>query len=65
MIKRILPRSLLGRSLLIIVTPLVLLQVVSALIYFESHWNKVSLRLARGLAGDIASLIDIYAQYWY
>ena len=59
MIKRILPRSLLGRSLLIIVTPLVLLQVVSALIFFESHWNKVSLRLARGLAGDIASLIDV------
>ena len=59
MIKHILPRSLLGRSLLIIVTPLVLLQVVSALIFFESHWNKVSLRLARGLAGDIASLIDL------
>ena len=59
MIKRFLPRSLLGRSLLIIVTPLVLLQVVSALIFFESHWNKVSLRLARGLAGDIASLIDV------
>ena len=58
-IKRILPRSLLGRSLLIIVTPLVLLQVVSALIFFESHWAKVSLRLARGLAGDIASLIDV------
>ncbi|MCH7693651.1 MAG: two-component sensor histidine kinase, partial [Proteobacteria bacterium] len=59
MIKRFLPRSLLGRSLLIIVTPLVLLQVVSALIFFESHWAKVSLRLARGLAGDIASLIDV------
>ena len=59
MIKRFLPRSLLGRSLLIIVTPLVLLQVVSALIFFESHWNKVSLRLARGLAGDIASLVDV------
>ena len=58
-IKRFLPRSLLGRSLLIIVTPLVLLQVVSALIFFESHWDKVSLRLARGLAGDIASIADL------
>ena len=58
-IKRILPRSLLGRSLMIIVTPLVLLQVVSALIFYESHWNKVSLGLARGLAGDVAALVSL------
>ena len=50
-IKRILPRSLLGRSLMIIVTPLVLLQVISTLVFYESHWNKVSLRMARSLAG--------------
>ena len=62
LIKNILPSSLLGRSLLIIVTPLVLLQLVSAFIFFESHWQKVSLRLARGLAGDISSLIDLLHQ---
>ncbi len=49
--KRFLPRSLLGRSLMIIVTPLVLLQVVSGFIFYESHWDKVTLRLARGVAG--------------
>ena len=59
LIKRLLPRSLLGRSLLIIVTPLVLLQVVSGLIFYESHWDKVSLRLARNLAGDIAGVIAL------
>lgn len=63
MIKRFLPRSLLGRSLLIIVTPLVLLQVVAAVIFFEAHWNKISLRLARGLAGDIAAIVDLMRQY--
>lgn len=63
MIKRFLPRSLLGRSLLIIVTPLVLLQVVAALIFFEAHWNKISLRLARSLAGDIATIVDLMRQY--
>ncbi|MEQ8195278.1 MAG: histidine kinase dimerization/phospho-acceptor domain-containing protein, partial [Rhodospirillales bacterium] len=61
-IKQLLPRSLLGRSLLIIVTPLVLLQIVSAVIFFESHWDKVSLRLARSVAGDIASLIEVLHQ---
>ena len=58
-LKRILPRSLLGRSLLIIVTPLVLVQVVAALVFFESHWDKVTLRLARGLAGDVATLVTL------
>jgi two-component system osmolarity sensor histidine kinase EnvZ len=58
-IKRILPRSLLGRSLMIIVTPLVILQVVSTLIFYESHWSKVSLRMARSLAGDVAAVISL------
>ncbi len=59
MIKRFLPRSLLGRSILIIVTPLILLQLVSGFVFYESHWNKVSLRLARGLAGDIAAVVEL------
>ena len=62
-IKRLLPKSLLGRSLLIIVTPLVLLQVVSALIFFESHWDKVTLRLARSVAGDTAMLVRLMRDF--
>tara|TARA_B100000315_G_scaffold260208_1_gene319975 strand:- start:30 stop:1355 length:1326 start_codon:yes stop_codon:yes gene_type:complete len=61
-IKRFLPKSLLGRSILIIVTPLILLQLVSAFVFYESHWDKVSERLARGLAGDIAAMVDLLAQ---
>lgn len=59
MIKQILPKSLLGRSVLIIVTPLVLLQVVAGAIFYESHWDKVSLRLARGVAGDVAAVLSL------
>ncbi len=62
-IKRFLPRSLLGRSLLIIVAPLVLLQMISGTIFYQSHWDKVSLRLARGLAGDVASVISLMRRY--
>lgn len=60
--KRILPKSLLGRTVLIIVTPLVLLQLVSATVFYESHWTKVSLGLARGLSGDVAALIELLRQ---
>jgi len=58
-IKGILPKSLLGRSLLIIITPLVLLQLVSAVIFYETHWSKITRRLAVGVAGDIAAVIDM------
>jgi two-component system, OmpR family, osmolarity sensor histidine kinase EnvZ len=57
-IKRLLPRGLFGRSLLIIVLPLVLLQGVTAYIFYERHWDAVSRRLALGLAGDIAVVIQ-------
>ena len=60
--KQILPKSLLGRTVLIIVTPLVLLQLVSATVFYESHWTKVSLGMARGLSGDVAALIELLRQ---
>ena len=58
-IKRYLPRSLLGRAVLIIVMPLVLLQLVSAGVFYESHWDKVSRRLAQGLAGDVSAIVEL------
>jgi two-component system osmolarity sensor histidine kinase EnvZ len=58
-LKDILPKSLLGRSLLILVVPLVLLQVISAFIFYEAHWDKVSKYLSRGLAGDVGAMVDL------
>ena len=57
-LKPYLPKSLLGRSVLIIVTPLILLQVISATIFFENHWSKVGRRLALGVAGEIALVVE-------
>ncbi|MBT3360412.1 MAG: two-component sensor histidine kinase, partial [Rhodospirillales bacterium] len=62
-IKGILPSSLLGRSLMIVVTPLIILQLVSGFIFYESHWDKVTLRLARSVAGDVASVITMMSQF--
>ena len=46
LVKRILPRSLFGRALLIIITPVVVIQIVATYIFFERHWDQVSRRLA-------------------
>jgi len=56
--KRILPQGLLGRSLLIIVTPLIVVQLVSTYIFYASHWDTVARRLAAGLVGDVGAVIE-------
>ncbi|HIP80641.1 MAG TPA: HAMP domain-containing protein [Kiloniellaceae bacterium] len=58
-IRRFLPRSLLGRSLLIIVTPLILLQVITTWIFYDRHYDTITKRLAQGLAGDVAAVVRL------
>ena len=58
-LKRFLPHGLLARSLLIIVVPLVLLQIVSGIIFYDRHWSNVSRHRANALAGDIAMILEL------
>ncbi|MBI5166024.1 MAG: HAMP domain-containing protein [Magnetospirillum sp.] len=58
-LKRLLPQGLLGRSLLIVVTPLLVVQVVSTYIFYTSHWDTVGKRLAKGLAGEVGAIIEM------
>ena len=58
-LKCFLPRGLLARSLLIIITPLVLLQIVSGIIFYDRHWSNVSRHRANALAGDIAMVLEL------
>ena len=62
-LKRFLPKSLLGRTVLIIVMPLILLQVVATAIFFETHWDTVTRRLANGVAGDVAVILEHMRAY--
>jgi len=58
LLKRLLPRTMFGRSLLIVVVPLVLLQAIAAWVFYDRHWAAVSWRLSAGVVGDIALLIE-------
>ena len=55
--KMLLPQSLYGRALMIIVTPLILLQVITAWIFYDRHWDTITWRLASALAGDIQHIM--------
>ncbi len=60
LIKRQLPSSLFGRSLLIIVLPVALMQIAVTWIFFDAHWQTVTSRLSEGLAGDVAWAVESY-----
>jgi two-component system osmolarity sensor histidine kinase EnvZ len=59
LVKRFVPRSLLGRSLLIICLPLVLLQAVALQMFYGSHLDLVSRRLTAAVTGDIGATVDL------
>ena len=58
--RRWLPHSLFGRSLLIIVLPIALMQGAVTWAFFEAHWETVTGRLSDSLAGDIAWVAESY-----
>jgi len=57
-VKRVLPRTMFGRSLLIIVIPLILLQAIAAWVFYDRHWAAVSWRLSADVSGDIGLLVE-------
>src|SRR5262245_36390509 len=59
LIKRILPRGLFWRSLIIIVAPVVLLQGIVSYVFFERDVDTTTRWMARDAAADVAFLIAI------
>lgn len=62
-VKRYLPKSFLGRSIMIIIMPLILLQVVSTWVFYDRHWNTITRRLADSVAGEIGLVIDAMGKF--
>jgi two-component system osmolarity sensor histidine kinase EnvZ len=61
-LKQFMPRSLLGRSLLIILVPLVLVQAIALQMFYGSHLGVVSRRLSSAIAGEIAFTVELMQQ---
>jgi len=58
-INRSLPKGLLGRSLLIVVVPMLILLGVLTGVFMDRHWMLVTQRLSDAVAGQIVSLATI------
>lgn len=60
LLSELLPKGLYARALLIIITPIVVLEGVIAFAFMERHWQAVTRRLSEATARDIAAVIQIY-----
>ena len=56
-LRRVLPRSLLGRSLLIILVPLIATEAIALQLFYGSHLSVVSRRLSSAVAGEVAETL--------
>ena len=60
-IKNILPKKLFYRSLIIVATPIILLQIIITIVFFDSLWIKANKGMTHSLVNEIRTLYDIYA----
>jgi len=59
-IKKILPKRLFYRSLLIVAAPIILLQIIITIVFFDSLWIKSNKGMTRSLVSEIRTLYDVY-----
>ena len=62
MYKRLIPTSLLGRSLIIVFVPIITLVTLTTLIFYQTSWNIISKRLTQSVVADINVIIKLIDQ---
>ncbi len=67
MIRNIIPSTLIGRSIIIIFVPIIILVILTSFVFYQTSWNIISKRLAESVVADINVLVklidDDYNEY--
>ncbi len=58
-LKKIFPNGLYTRSLIIIITPIVILQAILTFVFLERHWELVTKKLSSAVVSEIGMMIDM------
>jgi len=59
-LKKILPKRLFYRALLIVAVPILVLQLVITIVFFDSLWIKTNKGMTRALVNEINTFIEVY-----
>jgi len=60
LIKNLLPRRLFYRALLIVAVPIIVLQLIITIVFFDSLWIKTNKGMTRALVGEMKTFITAY-----
>jgi two-component system, OmpR family, osmolarity sensor histidine kinase EnvZ len=61
-LKNILPKRLFYRALLIVAVPVIVLQLIITIVFFDSLWIKTNKGMTRALVNEINTFIEVYGQ---
>ena len=61
-LKKIIPISLLGRSIIIIFVPIIVLVLITSIIFYQTSWNIISKRLTESVVADINVIVKLIDQ---
>ena len=60
--KKLIPASLLGRSLIIVFIPIITLVTLTTFVFYQTSWNIISKRLTQSVVADINVIIKLIDQ---
>ena len=60
LLKKILPKGLFYRALIIVAAPIVLLQLIISIVFFDSIWIKANKGMTKSLVSEVKTLVDAY-----
>jgi len=58
-IKRIIPSTLIGRSIIIIFVPIIIIVLLTSFVFYQTSWSIISKRLTESVAADINVLVKL------
>lgn len=61
-LKNILPKRLFYRALLIVAVPVIVIQLVITIVFFDSLWIKTNKGMTRALVNEINTFVEVYEQ---
>ena len=59
MLRKIIPSTLIGRSIIIIFVPIIILVLLTSTVFYQTSWNIISKRLAESVVADINVLVKL------
>ena len=60
--KKLIPKSLLGRFLIIVFAPIIILVTLTTLVFYQTSWNIISKRLTQSVVADISVIVKLIDQ---